>query len=65
MSNELRYYNALKRITKYQTVNQLRKNSERDWGLTFEEALEMSYENLQNEARQAIHGKRKPLQEKP
>lgn len=60
MSNELRYFNALKRITKYQTVKQLRKNSERDWGCTFEEALEMAYENVVGEAQRAISGKRKP-----
>ena len=60
MSSELRYYNALKRITKYQTVEQLRKRAEKDWGCSFEEALEMAYDNLQGEAKQAIQGKRKP-----
>ena len=48
---------ALKRIGKgYDTVKQLRKDSTGRWGLDFEEALEMSYENLQLEARLAIRG---------
>lgn len=58
--NELRYYEALKRITKYQAVERLREHSERDWGLPFEEALEMAYENVITEARNAIHGRRRP-----
>jgi len=61
MSNELAYYDALKRIAKnYQTPDQLRRNSERDFGCSYHEALEMAYENLQWEASRAIHGKRRP-----
>lgn len=52
-------YNALKRIAKgYQTPDQLRKNSEKQYGLGYEESLEMAYENLQAEAAQAIKGVR-------
>ena len=60
MSNESRYFDALKRITKYQSPEHLRKHSERDWGLNFEEALEMAYENVVGDARRAIKGKRRP-----
>lgn len=41
---------ALKRIKAYQSPAQLRKDSEKDWGLDYEEALEMAYENMQCEA---------------
>ena len=60
MQNELRYFDTLKKITKYQSVEHLRKHSERDWGLSFEEALEMAYENVVTDAKNAIHGKRRP-----
>lgn len=43
--------NQLKKISKqYQTPAQLRKGSQGEYGIDFEEALEMSYENIQNEA---------------
>lgn len=60
IANELRYFTALKVISGYQTVEQLRRNSERDWGLSFEEALEMAYDNVIFEAKQAIKGRRPP-----
>lgn len=51
MNNEQFYYDTLKRIAKgYQTPDQLRRNSERDFGCRYHEALEMTYENLQMEA---------------
>lgn len=58
--NELRYFDALKRITKYQRVEKLRRDSEKDWGLSFEEALQFAYDNVKSEAERAIHGKRRP-----
>lgn len=58
--NEARYYDALKRITLYDTPSRLGKHADREWGLTFNEALEMAYENIQNEARLAIKGRRRP-----
>ena len=42
--------NALKKIKAYQSPEKLRKDSKRDWGLDFEEAIEMAYENIKNEA---------------
>lgn len=52
-------HEALRRITKYDSVERLRNESENDYGLEFEEAIEMAYENMQNEAVAAIHGIRK------
>ncbi|HMI01834.1 MAG TPA: hypothetical protein VK541_05085 [Pedobacter sp.] len=47
----------LKRIAKdYQTPDQLRKSSEKEYGLDYEEALEYAYENIQGDARDAIKG---------
>jgi hypothetical protein len=61
MSNELRYYDALKHIaTGYQTVEQLRRGSEKRYGLEFTEALGYAYENIIDEARRAIRGARRP-----
>lgn len=61
MSNEQRYFDALRRIARgYQTPDQLRRNSEKEYGVRYEEALEMAYENLQAEAKCAIRGKRRP-----
>lgn len=62
-SKEQRYFDALKGIARgYQTPAQLRRNSEGDYGLSFTEALEMAYENIQYTAARAIHGKRRPKQ---
>jgi len=44
---------ALKAIKAYQSPSKLRKESEKDWGLEYEEALEMSYENIQATATMA------------
>lgn len=58
--NELRYYDALKRITEYATVEQLRRGAEKDYGLPFEEALEYAFENIKGEAEAAVRGRRRP-----
>jgi hypothetical protein len=56
---EIRLYDALKRIGKgYMTPDQIRRDAKREMGLDYEEYLEMSYENIQAEAKQAIHGVR-------
>lgn len=60
-SNEQRYFDALKRIARdYQNVDQLRRSAERSYGLSYEEVLEMAYENIQHEASITIKGKRRP-----
>lgn len=60
MSNEQRYYDALKRITAYMSPTKLQRTSEKKYGLPFDEALEMAYENVLAEAALAIRGKRRP-----
>ncbi len=50
--------NALIAIKSYQTPDKLRKDSEKEWGLDYQEALEMSYENIQEEARQGLRNTR-------
>jgi hypothetical protein len=45
---------VLKRIAAYDTPEQLRQESENEYGLSYEEALEMAYENIQLEARAAL-----------
>lgn len=53
----LKMYSTLKRISKgYQTPDQLRRNCEKEYGLGYQESLEMAYENLQAEAAAAIKG---------
>ena len=48
---------TLKRISKdYQTTDQLRRDSEKQYGLAYEEAMEMAYENIQGEAAMAAKG---------
>jgi hypothetical protein len=48
---------ALLQITKYQTLNQLRKEGEdRTYGIGYEETLEMSYENIKETAKVAAKG---------
>jgi hypothetical protein len=56
---ERRLYAALRRIAKdYQTPDQIRSTSEREFGLASSEALEYAYENIQHEAAMAIKGLR-------
>ena len=59
-SEAQRFYDFLKRITLYQSPDHLRKHSEQEWGLPYGEALESSYENIIEDARRAIRGKRRP-----
>jgi hypothetical protein len=55
---EIRLFDALKRITKYMTPDQIRRDAKKGMGLDYEEYLEMSYENIQNDAKRAVHGVR-------
>lgn len=60
MSNEQSYFDALRKIAKgYQTSDQLRRRAGQ-YGLDHLDELEMSYENMQQEAANAIRGKRRP-----
>lgn len=57
---ELRLYAALKRITQYQTVANLRRYAVQDYGVDGNEAVEYAYENVIWEAKAAIKGVRLP-----
>jgi hypothetical protein len=57
---EARFYEALRRITMYDTPQRLRKEAEMRYGLDHAEALEMAYENVVSEAKAALRGYRKP-----
>lgn len=51
-----RMRSALIKIRSYQTPDQIRRNSEDDYGLEYEEALGMAYENMLTEASLAVRG---------
>jgi hypothetical protein len=56
-----RLYDALKRINEYRSPEYIRKHSGKEWGLDDgNEAIEMAYENVLNEARVALRGVRRP-----
>lgn len=60
MSNEQRYFDVLTKIAKrYQTAAQLRRYAGQ-YGLGFDEEIEMAYENMQQEAKEAIRGRKRP-----
>ena len=54
------YFDTLKRIANYQTPEELRRSAERDYGLGYEETLEMAYENVLEEDKRATHRRRRP-----
>jgi hypothetical protein len=58
---ECKLLNALRRIAAYDTPAQMRRSSWTDWGVDYEECLEMAYENLQREAKRAVRGIRKKI----
>lgn len=60
MSNEQIYFDALKVIAKeYQTTDRLRRRAGQ-YGCSHIEELEMAYENIQDLAKRAIKGRRRP-----
>ena len=64
MSDEQRYFDALKRIARdYQTTEQMHRNAGQ-YGLGYADELAMAYENIQNEAKRAIKGRRRPKESK-
>lgn len=64
MSNERRYYDALKRIARqYRSAESLLRKG--DCGLGGVEALEYAYDNIQAEAREAIRNRRRPQSPPP
>lgn len=59
-TREQRLYDALKRITQYDSASKIAKTAERRYGLSGYEALEMAYENMQAMAKAAIRGMERP-----
>ena len=59
-SKEMQYFRVLKRISTYTEPDKLRRSAEKQYGLSGDEAIEMAYDNVLNEARLAVKGKRKP-----
>jgi len=53
---ELYLFAALKRITAYQSPDRLRRIADKEYGLAANEAIEMAYENVIEEARSAVKG---------
>ncbi|TRM53252.1 hypothetical protein YH64_009125 [Achromobacter sp. LC458] len=50
---------ALKRIaTGYMTLKQIERDAEKRIGLSYGEVLEMAYENIRDDAREAVRGVR-------
>jgi hypothetical protein len=63
LSNEQRYFDALREIARaYASPDELRRTSERRYGLDGDEAIEMAYENVKAVAVEAIRGRRRPKQ---
>lgn len=61
-ANELRYFNALKRIAAYTPPDTMRRDNERGrgYGLDADEEIAMAYENVIQEAKNATKGRRRP-----
>lgn len=51
---------ALTRIAAYQTPEELRESSEEEYGVDADEAIEMAYENVIEEAKIGLRGVAKP-----
>lgn len=60
--NEIRYFDALKRIASYTPPDRMKRDNERGrgYGLDASEEIEMAYENVIQEAKIAVRGKRRP-----
>ena len=60
LEHQQRMFDTLKRISRdYMTPAQIRRDAD-NAGLDVEEYLEMSYENIQSEAKAAVKGLRRP-----
>ena len=62
LKHEQQYFETLKRIASFDPPERLRRNSEKNYGLSYEEALEYAYENMREAAREAIRGRRMPFE---
>ena len=57
--------NILKQISHYQSPERIKKNAEKEYGLSPEEAIEMAYENVIETAKHSIKGISKLLGNSP
>lgn len=55
---EQRLYDALKRISRYETPERLMRNAMGTYGVSGEEAVWMAYENVREEAKRAVRNVR-------
>ncbi len=61
IERQQRMFDTLKRISKdYMTPDEIRRDAD-NTGLSYNEYLEMSYENIQAEAKAAVKGLRRPV----
>ncbi len=60
VTNEQSFYLTLKRIAAYMDPETLLRKGETMYGVSGEEAVAMAYENVLEEARSAVRGKRMP-----
>lgn len=60
IEREQKLFDALKRISRYDDPERLRKRAWKEYGLDGDEAISMAYENVLAEAKNAIKGMRKP-----
>ena len=60
LAKERRLFDALKKITQYELPERLHKIAGKLYGLAGDEAIEMAYENVLTEAKNAIKGMRRP-----
>jgi hypothetical protein len=65
--SELRYFDALKRIASYTPPDRMRSDNSRGqgYGLEPSEEVDMAYENVIQEAKNAIKGRRRPALSPP
>jgi transcription-repair coupling factor (superfamily II helicase) len=64
-ARELRMYEALKRIASYDSVERIKRDAGKRYGLLNDEAVEMAYENVIAEATAATRGMHGPKAKKP
>jgi len=57
---EIKLYAALSRIAAYDSPEKLHRTAGKRYGLSGNEAIEMAYDNVREEAKAAIKGVRKP-----
>lgn len=60
VEREAVYFESLKTISSFDSTERLRRDSERAYGLPYEEALEMAYENIMAIAKRTIRGRLNP-----